>query len=58
MTLPPSLLFLRYLYFLLGAINKLPKEPEGVVYRGVGPDAIKARQRAHLQQWLQRAAHT
>ena len=34
---------LRYLHFLLEAINNLPKEPEGIFYRGVGPDANEAR---------------
>eukprot|EP00291_Cryptomonas_curvata_P029934 CAMPEP_0172210972 /NCGR_PEP_ID=MMETSP1050-20130122/36127_1 /TAXON_ID=233186 /ORGANISM="Cryptomonas curvata, Strain CCAP979/52" /LENGTH=183 /DNA_ID=CAMNT_0012891339 /DNA_START=634 /DNA_END=1186 /DNA_ORIENTATION=- len=30
-----------YLFFLLEALNNLPKEPEEVFYRGVGPDAIQ-----------------
>jgi hypothetical protein len=32
----------RYLFFLLAALKQLPKEAEGVVYRGVGPEAIQA----------------
>ncbi len=31
-----------YLFFLLAAIENLPKEAESVVYRGVGPDAMQA----------------
>ena len=31
-----------YLYFLLAALKKLPKEAECSVYRSVGPDAIQA----------------
>jgi hypothetical protein len=40
---PPHALLLRYLYFLLEAIHNLPKEPEAIFYRGVGPDANEAR---------------
>ena len=31
----------RYLYFLLSTFSKLPKEPEGDFYRGVGPEAVQ-----------------
>jgi len=29
-----------YLHFLLSALDRLPKEPEGDFFRGVGPDAV------------------
>jgi len=29
-----------YLYYLLSALDRLPKEPEGEFFRGIGPDAI------------------
>ena len=34
---------IRYLHFLLSALNALPKESEDNFYRGVGPDAVKVR---------------
>jgi hypothetical protein len=42
-TTPPSFSpLVSYLYFFLAALEKLPKEAEGLVYRGVGPDAVQA----------------
>ena len=35
----------RYLHFLLSALNELPKEAEDNFYRGVGPDAVKVGRR-------------
>ncbi len=33
---------IRYLHYLLSALDRLPKEPESDFYRGVGPDAVRA----------------
>ena len=46
-----SLFSFRYLYFLLSAFSKLPKEPEGDFYRGVGQDAVQARCSKLNRQW-------
>ena len=40
--LPSAPSFASYLYFLLAALEKLPKEAECLVYRGIGPEAMQA----------------
>ena len=49
----------RYLYYLLGALNRLPKEPEAVFYRGITCDEFKVpRSHAHAHVRAQARAHT